>query len=91
MALIDFVNMQYDAVMEGLEGKNLDVYLQVFGIRIYRVIVEHLKKSRVSVTGAFLLTRYVSFSAPISFLLHSSSPFLLPLLLLFYLFALSFL
>jgi len=54
-----FVRDQAEAIISQLSGKNLDTYLHVWGFRLYRLIIAHIKKFTITPTGALLLTRDV--------------------------------
>jgi len=57
--LCQFIERQSEAAVAGLEGKNLDMYLQVFGLKLHDVLVHHLHRLLVNTLGAGLLARDV--------------------------------
>ncbi len=46
-----------DAVQTCLDGKNLDKYLHVLGMKMHEILVAHLHKLQISTMGAGLLAR----------------------------------
>jgi hypothetical protein len=58
-AVCGYLASAFESVMAALEGKNLDKFLSVFGLKLYSTLVEHLQRLQVSQIGAGLLARDV--------------------------------
>ena len=56
-AIVDVLHTAYGAAVANLEGRNLDRYLSVLGLRVWECVVEALSKLVVSEMGAGLLSR----------------------------------
>ena len=57
MAIVDSLHAAYSAAINNLEGRNLDRYLTVLGLRVWEAVVEQLQRMSVSEMGAGLLSR----------------------------------
>ncbi len=57
MAIVDTLHSAYAAAIHNLEGRNLDRYLTVLGLRVWEAVVEQLQRMTVSEMGAGLLSR----------------------------------
>ena len=49
--VIKFVNYQVDKVRESLDGKNIEFVLYELGVRLHRVIYDHLQQFTYSSAG----------------------------------------
>ena len=56
-AIVDSLHAAYSAAINNLEGRNLDRYLTVLGLRVWECVVEQLQRMAVSEMGAGLLSR----------------------------------
>ena len=56
-AIVDSMAHAYEGVVSHMEGKNVDHYLTVLGLRCYDLLTEHLQKMQVSELGAGVLSR----------------------------------
>ena len=56
-AIVDSLHAAYSAAINNLEGRNLDRYLTVLGLRVWEAVVEQLQRMSVSEMGAGLLSR----------------------------------
>ena len=56
-AIVDSLHAAYSAAVNNLEGRNLDRYLHVLGLKVWECVVEQLCRMSVSEMGAGLLSR----------------------------------
>jgi len=56
-SVCELISSQFEAVLNNLDGKNLDQYLTVLGTKFHQLVMTQLKKSTISQPGAGMLAK----------------------------------
>ena len=71
--VVTYVDQCRRVLDQSLDGKNLELVLLEFGIRLQRVIYEHIQQFVISEIGWFVLFAFLSFTFSLSCHLYLSS------------------